>query len=516
MGMILCHRHTSSSAGISQRKEHARLRPTVLNGLLYFAVLAAQALNPLAAQQNSTGSIVDIASDSHSQSDRNPQSGPVLLDWIPAITIQAGEIDLLVEKQLNNQFSMASRDGFPSAMQISGRSDGGSSPTTARMQPGQLPGQLILRLLPDSNSASRGSNAAGYSWSLLGNSADQPSSLIMRSVRSDNYTSLTGNDSRAASSGPLLMRPNDTFAPQLNLGWQLGQQSLATSAGSYPGTPDPQPMAANGNMALASIQCAESVLTSSSYSASGCHFTRVNQQQLLVGLDWNPLPGLSTTAGFFESSQASLPGWEQYSIGAGNLAAANYGKASTTDLLAVSGQQVRGMQIGLQLELLRGNNNLDISAGWSRITDFEVDAPFLNAAAGQSGALGAFQQGSMLQTLGLTELSAVNSFNSSGRFASNETLDAATLQINWTNGAFSSGLESVYQQTPLLPGIQRGDDLTTFNLHFTWHTPWRGALSVGANNVLDTTGGGAAELTGEDALNSIYGRIPYVRYKQDL
>jgi hypothetical protein len=509
MSMNHCDRQSSSSVGNSQRDEHARLRPTALSAVLCFAVLAAQALTPLAAQQAPTDS-PDISVKPNTSNDNAP-SGPVLLDWIPAITIQAGEIDLLVENQLNKQFSMASRDGLPAAMQFSGKRDTGMAANSTLMQPGQL----ILRLLPDTDSGSGGSKSAAFSWSLLGDNADQPSSLIMRSARSNNYTSITGNAARSQNSGALLMRQDDTFAPQLNLGWQLGMQAYTTTTGasSYSGTTNRQQMAANGNMTLASIQCAESVLTSSSYSASGCHFTQVNQQQLLVGLDWNPLPGLSTTAGFFESSQASLPGWEQYSIGAGNLAAANYGKASTSDLLAVSGQQVRGMQIGLQLELLSGNNNLDISAGWSRITDFELDAPFLNAAAGQ---IGTFNQGSMLQTLGLTELSAVNSFNSSGRFASNETLDAATLQINWTNGDFSSGLESVYQQTPLLPGIQRGDDLTTFNLHFTWHTPWRGALSVGANNVLDTTGNGAAELTGEDALNSIYGRIPYVRYKQDL
>ena len=267
-------------------------------------------------------------------------------------------------------------------------------------------------------------------------------------------------------------------------------------------------------MALANIQCAESVLTRSSYSASGCRFTHVNQQQLLLGLDWTPMPGLSTTASIFESNQTSRPGWEQYSIGASSLAAARLGNASASDLLAVSGQTIQGLQIGLQLDLFNGNNNnVDISAGWSRITDFQLDAPFLDI---QTRSNQWPDQTSMLQTLGLSELSSASATASNSRFTRSDALDSASLQVNWSNGVFSSGLQSVYQQTPVLPGIRRGEDLTTFNLHFTWQTPWQGALSIGANNVLDTTGTTATDLDGEEAISSIYGRIPYVRYKQDL
>ena len=62
------------------------------------------------------------------------------------------------------------------------------------------------------------------------------------------------------------------------------------------------------------------------------------------------------------------------------------------------------------------------------------------------------------------------------------------------------------------------DDLTTFDVHFTWRTPWNANLTVGTSNVLDA---GAEVSTNADTqpvdpLESIYGRIPYVRYKQDL
>jgi hypothetical protein len=62
------------------------------------------------------------------------------------------------------------------------------------------------------------------------------------------------------------------------------------------------------------------------------------------------------------------------------------------------------------------------------------------------------------------------------------------------------------------------DSLTTFDVHFTWRTPWNANLTVGASNL---TNAGAENVTSVentpvDPLESIYGRIPYVRYKQDL
>jgi hypothetical protein len=62
------------------------------------------------------------------------------------------------------------------------------------------------------------------------------------------------------------------------------------------------------------------------------------------------------------------------------------------------------------------------------------------------------------------------------------------------------------------------DALTTFDVHFTWRTPWNANLSVGATNLLGAGSDSApsAESPPADPLESIYGRIPYVRYKQDL
>jgi len=60
--------------------------------------------------------------------------------------------------------------------------------------------------------------------------------------------------------------------------------------------------------------------------------------------------------------------------------------------------------------------------------------------------------------------------------------------------------------------------MTTFDVHFTWRTPWNANLSIGASNLLNS--GADNDPVSDTGLNdpfeSVYGRIPYVRYEQDL
>lgn len=52
----------------------------------------------------------------------------------------------------------------------------------------------------------------------------------------------------------------------------------------------------------------------------------------------------------------------------------------------------------------------------------------------------------------------------------------------------------------------------TLDVNFAWRTPWNGSVSVGAKNVLNTRNDDALETQIDDLL----GRVPYVRYQQDL
>ena len=60
---------------------------------------------------------------------------------------------------------------------------------------------------------------------------------------------------------------------------------------------------------------------------------------------------------------------------------------------------------------------------------------------------------------------------------------------------------------------------TMFDLQFSWNAPWNGTLSIGARNLakerppLDPNFG-SPSYTNE--FYDVYGRVPYVKYKQDL
>ena len=61
---------------------------------------------------------------------------------------------------------------------------------------------------------------------------------------------------------------------------------------------------------------------------------------------------------------------------------------------------------------------------------------------------------------------------------------------------------------------------TTFDLQFSWATPWDGALTLGARNLtnedppLDSVNFGSPGY--DQHYYDVYGRVPYIRYEQDL
>ena len=92
------------------------------------------------------------------------------------------------------------------------------------------------------------------------------------------------------------------------------------------------------------------------------------------------------------------------------------------------------------------------------------------------------------------------------------------MDFEWSRGAFSSGVQAFYREPVNFLNRNSVDSLATFDVHFTWHTPWNANLSVGASNVLSAGADSAGTVDNQpvDPFESIYGRIPYVRYKQDL
>ena len=89
------------------------------------------------------------------------------------------------------------------------------------------------------------------------------------------------------------------------------------------------------------------------------------------------------------------------------------------------------------------------------------------------------------------------------------TWDTSKLRLSAGHGQF--GGELIGQQI-YTPG--QNNSYSSFDLGLTWRTPWRGRLSVGASNVL--TSGENPFLTDPLDPDKEVGRVPYVRYQQDL
>ena len=99
-----------------------------------------------------------------------------------------------------------------------------------------------------------------------------------------------------------------------------------------------------------------------------------------------------------------------------------------------------------------------------------------------------------------------------------EPFNSARMNLEWSRGAFSSGIQGFYRDSVDFLNRNSVDSLTTFDVHFTWRTPWNAKLSVGASNVMNAGSDNSSKTESQavDPFESIYGRIPYVRYKQDL
>lgn len=265
----------------------------------------------------------------------------------------------------------------------------------------------------------------------------------------------------------------------LQLGWQL-ELRQATPNSLQPNLP------VQADQPLATIQCATAQLTSGSYTGSGCRITSIEQQRISLVADWSPIAGLQTRVGMFHDNQNvnNAPSLLDVAALTSTLPNIN-GNTTLTDFSA------SGIQLGVSMQLSAGNlGNLAVNADLARVLDYRLSSPLT-----QTG----------FSVANLTNTPVIGSSN----------LDIAKLELDWSRGAFSGGVESIYQETPFLPGVSNGEDLTTFNVHFSWRTPWQGSLSIGATNLLDSRTRDNEPAVGGD-LDSIYGRIPYVRYKQDL
>ncbi len=97
----------------------------------------------------------------------------------------------------------------------------------------------------------------------------------------------------------------------------------------------------------------------------------------------------------------------------------------------------------------------------------------------------------------------------------------ASATVNWARGDFGATLVGNHiADTAYVDGSASLSDWTTWDLQVSYATPWNGRVVVGARNVFDedppTDPVGLSNPYYSNGLHDIYGRVPYIRYEQDL
>ena len=254
---------------------------------------------------------------------------------------------------------------------------------------------------------------------------------------------------------------------------------------------------------LGSIHCQNGVLEQGSYRASDCHFINqanvLKQDQVALGLRYTN-ENLSTAVSMFRR-EASLG-----QQGVVNFAAPMSGAVMGAGLLT-PGQGnplLPAISSGQPLNYLNSEaSGLDL--------EFQVGLTMDSAGDVRLGlqltrVLDATYQATSAYAPSLQNWTIANPF------------DSAKVSLDWSKGNFSSGIQGFYREQVQFLNREELDSSTTFDVHFTWRAPWNANLSVGTTNVLNSGGedGGKTDIGMQDPFESVYGRIPYVRYQQDL
>lgn len=251
---------------------------------------------------------------------------------------------------------------------------------------------------------------------------------------------------------------------------------------------------------LGSIQCLNGTLKPDSYTASGCRFVSDSS----TGFDRRTL-NLSATHES-ESTSASV-NWFTTQMEQGSPGVFRLNQVSPAPMLdnrllmPISGDRV-----------FPGAVSSDYITSEATGIDLNFQVGF---ATSQSGAVELGLALTRVLDANYQEISGLGS-NSLG-WSLAEGFNSAALGVEWVHGAFSSGIRGYYREPVSFLNRENLGSESTFDVHFTWRAPWRANLSIGASNVL---GAGVSEDSNNgkntDRFESIYGRIPYVRYQQDL
>ena len=254
---------------------------------------------------------------------------------------------------------------------------------------------------------------------------------------------------------------------------------------------------------LGSIHCQNGVLDQGSFRASDCYFINqanvLKQDQVALGLRYGK-DNINTAVSMFRREASfGQQGVVNYttpmsgaSLGAGMLSPEN------------NNPVLPAMSAGQPLNYLSGETTgLDI--------EFQVGFAMDSAGDIRLGL-------QLTRVLDATYESASTFAPSLQNWTISNPFDSAKVNLDWSKGNFSGGLQGNYREQVQFLNHEELDSSATFDVHFTWRAPWNANLSVGTTNLLGAGSGdkGKTDTGLQDPFEAVYGRIPYVRYQQDL
>jgi len=252
---------------------------------------------------------------------------------------------------------------------------------------------------------------------------------------------------------------------------------------------------------LGSIHCQNGVLEQGSYRASDCYFINqanvLKQHQVAMGLRYGN-DDISTAISMFRND-------------------ATYGQRNASSPASTMTDPVAGANF---LSPIGGNplfpaiaQPLDYLDSHSMGLGMEFQVGFTMDSAGD------LQLGLQLtRVLDASYETATGFAPEFQNWTIANPFDSARVNLDWSKGNFSGGIQGFYRDQVQFLNRENLDSSTTFDVHFTWRAPWNANLSVGTSNLLNAgaEGKGKTDNGLKDPFEAIYGRIPYVRYQQDL
>jgi len=259
----------------------------------------------------------------------------------------------------------------------------------------------------------------------------------------------------------------------------------------------------NSFQPLGSIHCQNGVLDQGSFHASDCYFINqanvLKQDQVALGLRYGKGNFNSAVSMFRRDSRIGQQGVVNYTT-------PTLGMYSDMEMLAPGA----GARL---LQPFSSGQGLDYLGSETSGVDIEFQVGFAMDSAGD------IRLGLQLTHILDASYDTLSPFSPDlNNWTIANPFDSAKVNLDWSKGNFSGGIQGYYREQVQFLNNQALDSSTTFDVHFTWRAPWNANLSVGTSHVL---GAGSRDKgnndTGlQDPFEAVYGRIPYVRYQQDL